>query len=263
MEQFFTSARGHALVAVVFLLGMLAGYVYDGMAFVQGWGGGFAAVIATAYLVVKSRGYWAWMIVNAGLWTYLFFDFDLPLLAWLQVAFLIFASYGALQWTLYRFRIGVNFRIRADVFGSVLALGVFLIAAYAYFPDGAVTWRWYAEAGSVALAIAAMWMDAFRYRANWIAWTLSNCLSGPLFLVLALEGQPLWGPFLTIFLYQALNVVGWIRWGRDERLLREASGMGIRRDVFDPNDLPLTGPKLELEDDRGTVGAHRYEGSRG
>ena len=35
---------------------------------------------------------------------------------------------------------------------------------------------WALEAGSVVLAIAAMWLDAFRYKANWIAWSLSNVL---------------------------------------------------------------------------------------
>jgi nicotinamide mononucleotide transporter len=61
-----------------------------------------------------------------------------------------------------------------------------------------------------------MWMDAFRYKGNWIAWSLSNVLAVPLFF----HGG-LWGPFFTTFVYQALNVVGWFQWVRDERLVQD------------------------------------------
>ena len=89
----------HVATAAVFVLAMAVGYRYgSGLDFVQGWGGGIAAVIATFFLVFKSQGYWAWMIVNAALWTYLFFHVGLPMLAYLQISFLIFAGYGAVQW---------------------------------------------------------------------------------------------------------------------------------------------------------------------
>ena len=49
-----------------FVLINLTGYIFlGGRDFVEGWGGGLAAVIATGFLVWKSQGYWAWMIVNA------------------------------------------------------------------------------------------------------------------------------------------------------------------------------------------------------
>ena len=93
----------------------LAGYAFlGGRDFVEGWGGGLAAVIATGFLVWKSQGYWAWMIVNAGLWCALFFSSGLPLLGWLQVSFLGFAAYGMLQWALVKWRIGWNPRVRSD-----------------------------------------------------------------------------------------------------------------------------------------------------
>src|SRR5687767_11397264 len=99
----------HAAVAAAFVLISLVGYAYlGGRAFVEGWGGGLAAVIATAFLVWKSQGYWAWMIVNAALWCALFFSSGLPLLGWLQVSFLAFAAYGMLQWALVKWRIGWN-----------------------------------------------------------------------------------------------------------------------------------------------------------
>lgn len=64
--------RVHAGATAAFVLVNGIGYAFGGIEFVQGWGGGLAAVIATAYLVWKSQGYWAWMMVNAGLWCALF-----------------------------------------------------------------------------------------------------------------------------------------------------------------------------------------------
>jgi Nicotinamide mononucleotide transporter len=215
------SAAFHVSAVALFLIVNAIGYVFaGGLTFVQDWGGGLAAVIATFFLVFKSQGYWAWMMVNAGLWTALFFHNDIPLLAWLQISFLIFSLYGLVQWYLVKYRVGFNPRVRTDIVGCIIALGVFTMAAYAYYPQDVTKW-WALEAASVGLAITAMWMDAFRYRANWIAWTLSNCCSAPVFFHI-----PLWGAFYTIFLYQALNVYGWIVWTKDQRqpMIEEMEG---------------------------------------
>src|ERR1043166_10100075 len=97
----------HVLTALLFVVAAAAGYAFlGGLDFVQGWGGGFAAVIATFFLVFKSRGYWVWMIVNAGLWTYLFFHVGLPMLAYLQISFLIFARDRAVQRALHTTTLG-------------------------------------------------------------------------------------------------------------------------------------------------------------
>ncbi len=224
----------HAATVALFVALNAVGYRFaGGLDFVLGWGGGIAAVIATFFLIWKSQGYWVWMIVNAALWTYLFFHVGLPMLAYLQISFLIFAGYGAVQWALVRYRIGFNPRVRTDVIGSVIAATVLAVSLVVYWDQPGyrgTTW-WWLELGSVVLAIAAMWMDAFRYRLNWWAWTVSNCFSAPLFF----HGR-LWGPFWTIFIYQALNVYGWFEWTRSER------------------DLRAPRPELELEDDRVIAG---------
>lgn len=223
----------HGVVAVLFVMINAVGYeLAGGLDFVQGWGGGIAAVIATFFLIWKSQGYWAWMIVNAALWTYLFFHVDLPMLAYLQVSFLIFAAYGALQWALVKARIGFNPSVRIDIAGSAIAASVLVVSVVVYWnqPGYRGTSWWWLEFGSVVFAIGAMWMDAFRYRLNWWAWTFSNCLSAPLFW----HGR-LWGPFWTIFVYQALNIYGWFEWTRAERDVRA--------------------PRPELEDDGGGVPA--------
>lgn len=202
----------HVGAVLLFLIVNAIGYTFaGGLDFVQGWGGGIAAVIATFFLVFKSQGYWAWMCVNASLWCALFFNMGLPLLGWLQVSFLIFSAYGAVQWTLVKYRVGFNPRVRIDVIGSCIALGVFCVSAYAYWPRDGMTIWWALEALSVVFAILAMWMDAFRYRVNWIAWSLSNFMFWPV----AYE-YGLWGPFFTTFVYQAINVYGWFEWGRDQ-----------------------------------------------
>ena len=148
------------------------------------------------------------MIVNAALWVALFFHLGLPMLAWLQVSFLLFCAYGAAQWALVRARIGFNPRVRSDVVGSVIAAGVFAYSVYAYWhmPGYTGSLWWALELGSVVSAIAAIWMDAFRYKLNWGAWTISNCFSWPLFW-----HTGLWGPFFVGFVYQGINVIGYLR----------------------------------------------------
>jgi hypothetical protein len=120
-------------VAAAFAAVNTVGWRLGGLGFVQEWGGSFAAVIATAFLVWKTQGYWAWMIVNAALWVALFFHLGLPMLAWLQVSFLLFCGYGAVQWALVHYRIGFDPKVRSDVVGSVLAAGVFGYSIYAYW----------------------------------------------------------------------------------------------------------------------------------
>lgn len=217
LERYARSRGVNAAVAAAFVVTIAAGRAVDGSGFVQEWGGSFAAVIATAFLVWKTQGYWVWMIVNAALWVALFFHLGLPMLAWLQVSFLLFCAYGAAQWALVRVGIGFNPRVRSDVVGSVIALGVFAYSVYAYWhmPGYTGSLWWALELGSVVSAIAAIWMDAFRYRLNWGAWTISNCFSWPLFW-----HTGLWGPFFVGFVYQAINVVGYYHWSAEERRLR-------------------------------------------
>lgn len=214
LGRYAHDTRVHVAAVVLFVVANIVGYHYGGAGFVQSWGGSFAAVLATAALVWKSQGYWFWMMVNAALWVALFFSKDLPILAWLQVSFLVFTVYGMTQWALVRYRIGWSPRVKIDLVGTALALVVFVYSIYAYWqmPGYTGTVWWALEAGTVLLAIAAMWLDAFRYKANWIAWSLSNVLAWPLFF----HGD-LWGPFFVTFVYQAINFVGYYQWVREER----------------------------------------------
>jgi hypothetical protein len=218
LERYARSRVLNVAVAVMFVVVNAVGYGFSGIGFVQEWGGSFAAVIATAFLVWKTQGYWVWMMVNAGLWVALFFHLGLPMLVWLQVSFLLFCAYGATQWALVRYRIGFSPRVRSDVAGSVIAAGVFAYSLYAYWnmPGYTGSLWWALELGSVVSAIAAIWMDAFRYKANWGAWTVSNCFSWPLFW-----HAGLWGPFWVGFVYQAINFVGYFQWAAEERRRKE------------------------------------------
>ena len=212
IRRHIDSRQFHVGAILAFLTLNAVGYAFlGGLDFVMDWGGGFAAVIATFFLVFKSQGYWAWMVVNASLWTYLFFDMDLPLLGWLQVSFLVFCTYGFVQWALVN-RIGFNINARPDRVGAVLAIGFFAAAAYVYWPRGGMTLWWALEAGSVFFAVGAVVLDAFKYRANWISWTFSNLIGWPLYY-----HNMLWGVFFTTFIYQAINVYGWMVWTKDQR----------------------------------------------
>jgi len=219
LELYARSPVANVAVAAAFVAVNAVGWWLGGVGFVQEWGGSFAAVIATAFLVWKTQGYWAWMIVNAALWVALFFHLGLPMLAWLQVSFLLFCGYGAVQWALVRYRIGFDPKVRSDIVGCLLAAAVFGYSVYAYWnmPGYTGSLWWALELGSVVTAIAAIWMDAFRYKLNWGAWTVSNCFSWPLFW-----HTGLWGPFFIGFVYQAINVVGYVEWRRSEQRARVA-----------------------------------------
>src|SRR5688572_4902946 len=239
------TARFHIAAIVLFLIINALGYMYGGgIGFVQDWGGGVAAVIATFFLVFKSQGYWAWMIVNASLWCYLFFDMGLPLLGWLQVSFLVFCTYGLIQWALVD-RIGFKLSARPDRVGAALAIGFFMAAAYIYWPrDGMTTW-WALEAGATFFAVGAVVLDAFKYRANWISWTLSNMIGWPLYY-----HNMLWGVFFTTFIYQAINVYGWIVWTKDQRqpVVEEME----QWERTDPDFVPNKGFSQHLADELGS-----------
>jgi hypothetical protein len=215
----------HVSMVVGFLIIQAIGYKwFGGIGFVQGWGGGIAASIATWYLMFKSQGYWAWMVVNAGLWTYLFFHTGVPMLAYLQISIIIFSLYGMVQWALVKSRFGFTPKVGTDLFGAILASTLFLYSVYAYWGMTGYTgtmW-WYIEFGSVLFAVMAITMDAFKYKTNWIAWTIGNVFSFFLFLHLYLHDPTYAGPFWTIFVYQFINCVGFVQWYRDEkRLVRE------------------------------------------
>ena len=207
----------HSGTLAAFALMTAVGYRFDGgISFVQLWSGSIAAVIATAFLVTKSQGYWFWMVVNSALWFSLSLHEGLPLLAWLQMSFLLMCAYGCVRWAIVqRWKIGY-FGTRLDNAGVVIALGVLAWSTVAYWhmPGYSLSSWWWLEFGSVVFAIAAIALDAYRYKLNWIAWTMSNVFSAPLFW-----HDRLWGPFLTLFVYQAINVVGWFVWVREEAVV--------------------------------------------
>lgn len=231
IEKVTHDPRLHVATLAGFALMTLLGYLFaGGLSFVQLWSGSIAAIIATAFLVTKSQGYWFWMVVNSALWFSLFLHEKLPMLAYLQASFLVMCAYGLLRWAVVqRWRIGY-LGTQLDKVGVLIAAGVFVYSIVAYWrmPGYALSGWWWVEFGSVATAIAAIAMDAYRYKANWIAWTLSNVCSAPLFFHLSL-----WGPFLTLFVYQAINVLGWFVWVREERAIKAQPHYSIY-DVRDP-----------------------------
>lgn len=224
VSRLFAKPLMYGIVTAAFVVLNVIGYKYwGGIGFVQGWGGGVAASIATFYLIFKLQGYWAWMIVNASLWTYLFFHTGLPMLAYLQVSILLFSVYGLVQWALVKYRIGFTPKVGSDVFGAVLASGLFIysVIAYLHMPGYSFTSWWYVEFFSVATSVFAICMDAFKYKMNWIMWTSSNVFSFFLFGHLYLHDPTYAGPFWTIFVYQTFNCIGWFVWVKDEKRLAE------------------------------------------
>lgn len=207
------------VIAIGFLIFAVAGFYYGGTNFLTEWVGGVAAAISIAALVFKTQGYWLWSIVNAILWFFLFRHFHNEMLAGLQVSYILFSIYGLWQWARVKFRIGYDRNVWTDNLGTIVSLAIFIysVVAYLHMPGYAFTGWWYVEFAGVFISIAANWMDAFKYKTNWIGWSMTNLLFGPLFF-----HEMLWGPFVLTFFYQALCFVGIVNWYRDEkRLVKE------------------------------------------
>jgi nicotinamide riboside transporter PnuC len=180
-----------------------------------------AAAIAITCLIFKSQGYWSWNIVNAVLWFWLFwFQWDLKMLGGLQLMFIAFAIYGLFIWATTHHRIGFDIGRWKDSFGLVLGLAilVYAVIAFRYAPNFMTSW-WYVEFAGVLISIIALWMDAYKYRTNWILWSMTNVLFFPLFIH---QAGGLNGPAIMTILFQMLCFVGIYKWYKDQREQVEA-----------------------------------------
>lgn len=220
LARFAHSPFYNVALTIAFVVVNAIGYKYaGGQNFLEQWGGSLAATIGIGALVWKTQGYWFWSIVNASLWLVLFFNSGLHILGFLQVAYIIFAIYGAIQWALVKFRIGYDPSVWTDNLGTVIAFGICSWAVYYYWniPGYTGSLWWFLEAGSVFIAIGANWMDAFKYKGNWIMWELTNFLSIPLF----------WHEHLYVlvgfsFLWVAMDIPGYVHWFFEERKLAQS-----------------------------------------
>ncbi len=204
----------HIAVTLAFVVFAWIGYELGGKTFLTEWAGGVASAIAIACLIFKSQGYWFWSIVNAVLWFWLFIDFKLPMLAGLQIMYVLFSLYGLTVWATVHGRIGYDVNKWKDNFGTVLGLGILAYTVYAYhdMTGYAFTKWWYFEFFGVLISIISFWMDAFKYRTNWIGWTMTNILFFPLFIQ-----QGLLGPAVLTILFQVLCCFGIVKWYRDQK----------------------------------------------
>jgi len=202
------------IVFILFTIFSVVGYLTMGQTFLTQWAGGVAAAIGIACLVFKTQGYWFWSIINAVLWFFLFLDFKLPMLAGLQVMYVLFSLYGLTVWATVHKRIGYDVQKWKDNIGTLMGLGILAYTVYAYsgMEGYAFTTWWYLEFFGVLISIISFWMDAFKYRTNWIGWSMTNLLFGPLFY-----HQQLWGPFILTFVFQTLCFFGMYKWWKDQR----------------------------------------------
>jgi len=203
-------------VGALFAVFAYVGYKQGGQQFLTEWVGGVASAIAIACLIFKTQGYWFWSIVNAVLWGWLFYDFQLPMLAGLQIMYILFSVYGLTVWATTHNRIGYSIEKFKDNFGTLLGFAILAYAVYAYrgLEGYAFTAWWYVEFFGVFLSIVAFWMDAFKYRTNWILWSATNVLFFPLFV-----HNGLFGPAVLTILFQLLCFVGIYKWWKDQREL--------------------------------------------
>lgn len=204
----------NAVVAALFSVFAFVGYQIGGESFLTEWVGGVAAAIGIACLVFKTQGYWIWSIVNAVLWFMLFIRFDLPMLAGLQIMYVAFSLYGLTVWATTHNRIGYSVEKVKDNIGTLMGLGILAYVVYAYrdMEGYAFTTWWWVEFAGTLISIIAFWMDAFKYRTNWIGWTATNVLFFPLFL-----HNGLLGPAVLTILFQTICFFGIYKWWKDQR----------------------------------------------
>lgn len=214
LDRLFHSIRFNVVVAALFAVFAFVGYKMGGEAFLTEWVGGVAAAIGIACLIFKTQGYWVWSIVNAVLWFVLFMRFDLPMLAGLQIMYVAFSLYGLTVWATTHNRIGYTHEKLKDNIGTLMGLVILAYVIYAYrdMEGYAFTGWWWVEFAGTLISIIAFWMDAFKYRTNWIGWTATNFLFFPLFL-----HNGLTGPAVLTVLFQTLCIFGIIKWYRDQR----------------------------------------------
>jgi nicotinamide mononucleotide transporter len=213
-ERLAHSKLVNVIVGVLFAIFALVGYKVSGQTFLTEWAGGVAAAIGIACLIFKTQGYWVWSIVNAVLWFFLFLDFQLPMLAGLQVMYVVFSLYGLTVWATTHNRIGYSIEKWKDNLGTLLGFAILAYVVYAFRDMEAYTFTgwWYVEFFGTFISICAFWMDAFKYRTNWILWSATNVLFFPLFI-----HNGLTGPAVLTVLFQTLCIFGIIKWYRDQK----------------------------------------------
>lgn len=216
VEKLAHNAIFNIAVGLAFIVVSVTGYMVWGQLFLTEWAGGIAAAIGIFCLIFKTQGYWVWSIVNAVLWFWLFMDFELPMLAGLQVMYVLFSLYGLTVWATTHDRFGYAVDKWKDNIGTALGFIILAYVVYAYsdMAGYAFTTWWWLEFLGVFISIISFWMDAFKYRTNWIGWTMTNFLFFPLFV-----HQGLMGPAILTLVFQTLCIFGMIKWYRDQKKL--------------------------------------------
>lgn len=201
-------------IGVAFTIFAVAGYILGGETFLTEWVGSVAAAIGIACLVFKTQGYWFWSIVNAVLWFWLYRSWGLDMTAGLQIMYIVMSFYGLFMWATTHNKIGLDTSRWRDALGGVLGVGI--LAYIIFFASGEsqfvmYTGWWWIEFWAVLISIISFTMDAFKYRINWIGWTMTNILFAPIFWHTGLMG-----PFIMTFVFQTLCCFGIYKWWKDQ-----------------------------------------------
>jgi nicotinamide mononucleotide transporter len=132
--------------------------------------------------------------------------------------YVLFSLYGLTIWATVHSRIGYDVNKWKDNFGTVLGFGIlgYTVFTYRNMEGYAFTYWWYFEFFGVLISIMSFWMDAFKYRTNWIGWTMTNILFFPLFI-----HQGLTGPAVLTILFQVLCCFGIVKWYQDQKSMVE------------------------------------------
>ena len=210
-RKYVVGMKSYIVSALLFVAVLLWGYHHGGINWVANYGGSIAAVWSTVYLVYKDQMYWVWTAIYSVLWGILFYQQHLTALGANQFVAILLCISGMVQWYLVKRGIGINWARKSDRWVTVIASIAIGVAIWAYWPTTVDVW-WILQITSVLFGLLAIWMDAFRYKMNWIMWILSNLAFWPISV-----HYNLWAPFAVTFVYTAIDIVGYMHWNKEEK----------------------------------------------
>jgi nicotinamide mononucleotide transporter len=170
--------------------------------------------LISVWLTVKNKVWcWFWGIVSVLVYSVVFWETRLYADMALQLVFVVMNVYGWYAWlhgtsdnetTQRRHISSIS---RDEIFASLLALAVMALGLGQFlrrFTNAAVP---DVDALLTAFSLVAIWMQARKYRENWLVWLVADVLYVGLFL-----NRKLWLTAALYLVFCVMAVQGWREW---------------------------------------------------
>lgn len=177
--------------------------------------------VISVWLTVKNKVWcWFWGIMSVMIYSLVFLETRLYADMALQAVFVVMNIYGWYAW-LHGTSVQENNALRPserhisslsrdELFGSILAVAVLAITIgqfLRHFTNAAVPDM---DALLTALSLVAIWMQARKYRENWLVWLLADILYVGLFI-----NRRLWLTAVLYLVFCGMAIQGWREWNKE------------------------------------------------